>query len=339
MRLQGTCSALTRVFCPVVPTQASESTEDVDELAFLFIKPHAVTPAAEAVVVDGLRSRGIDVLERGTLGTAEIDSCIDAHYGMLAQRAMSVQPAELPRPSGAALAKFEATFGCTWDAALADGTLVNLATAQKRMPHLSGLEMERLWRSGDDVPLFSGTYAARVETEGTSLIVINGFYAGMRAVFTDATLAPHGVRWMIVGWRSGSLTWEAFKNDVVGATNPAHAAPESLRGVVMSQWRELGLPKQPHGGDNGVHASASPIEALHERRIWLGRTLSSDPFALRAVAAGVTVETLEYFCSNPRECLGGGEDVANLFDALEGQSSATTIEAMRSWQASFAATA
>ena len=68
---------------------------------------------------------------------------------------------------------------------------------------------------------------------------------------------------MRVAWDARKLTWAAFRGDVVGATNPAKAAPGSLRGKLHAGWRALGLPAAPFGADNGIHASASPIEALY----------------------------------------------------------------------------
>ena len=42
------------------------------------------------------------------------------------------------------------------------------------------------------------------------------------------------------------------------------------------QWKELGLKSEPNVGDNGVHASASPLEGLAERMNWVGAKLQTD---------------------------------------------------------------
>ena len=65
---------------------------------------------------------------------------------------------------------------------------------------------------------------------------------------------------------------------MVGNTDPATAAEKSLRGIFYKSWAEpwpqltasrlsgrgpslrLGLPSQPHVGENAVHGSASPFE-------------------------------------------------------------------------------
>ena len=38
----------------------------------------------------------------------------------------------------------------------------------------------------------------------------------------------------------------------------------------LSRYKALGLTSKPNTGDNGVHASASPFEAMAERANWLG---------------------------------------------------------------------
>ena len=61
-------------------------------------------------------------------------------------------------------------------------------------------------------------------------------------------------------------------------TDPETAPKDSLRGLVFSQWKSLGLASVPNVGDNGVHASASPFEALAERANWLGAKIETDSF-------------------------------------------------------------
>ena len=55
---------------------------------------------------------------------------------------------------------------------------------------------------------------------------------------------------------------------VLGATDPSTASEGSVRRAIFDKWEELGLAKQPSTGENGVHASASPLEGLFERMNW-----------------------------------------------------------------------
>ena len=59
-----------------------------------------------------------------------------------------------------------------------------------------------------------------------------------------------------------------FRGQLLGPTDPAEAPASSLRGKIAAQWEALGLAAAPDVGDNGVHASASPFEALAERLNW-----------------------------------------------------------------------
>ena len=86
---------------------------------------------------------------------------------------------------------------------------------------------------------------------------------------------------------------------------PVHGAG-SLRSLIFHRWADLGLSVQPSGSDNGVHASASPLEAAAERVIWLKTSLadattSPDPFAEAWRAADLPSEMLQRWSENPEE--------------------------------------
>ena len=55
-----------------------------------------------------------------------------------------------------------------------------------------------------------------------------------------------------------------------------------MHNLSYARWEELGLAAVPFGADNGVHASASPVEAAFERATWLpGRGEVKDSAARR----------------------------------------------------------
>ena len=64
-----------------------------------------------------------------------------------------------------------------------------------------------------------------------------------------------------------------------------------------------GLAAVPNVGDNGVHASASPFEALAERANWLGADVKTDNFGKALIAAGVTEETIKAWSVDPQVIL------------------------------------
>ena len=110
---------------------------------------------------------------------------------------------------------------------------------------------------------------------------------------------------------SRKLTWADFRATVLGPTDPKDAPPGALRGTILKDWKALGLAESPNVGDNGVHASASPFEALAERVNWLKADAASDSFGSRLVKAGVPLQTIKAWSLDPQ--VAG----KSLFDSLE----------------------
>ncbi|CAE7591032.1 AGM1, partial [Symbiodinium natans] len=92
--------------------------------------------------------------------------------------------------------------------------------------------------------------------------------------------------------------WTRFRSEVIGATNPEDAVSGSLRARIRDEWNDLGLLAETNYQDNGVHASASPLEALRERQVWLGDDVTSDAFGQRvAERSSVGLQELVGNCS------------------------------------------
>lgn len=143
-----------------------------------------------------------------------------------------------------------------------------------------------------------GFYCGLVEIEGKEPIYcFNGFFMSMRNKFTAPGLS---IYYYSVEWDSDALSWADFRGKVLGPTDPAEAPEDSCRGMVLKQWQELGLSAEPNVGDNGVHASASPFEALAERNNWLGAAFSEDPYGKELIAAGISEETLKAWSVDPQ---------------------------------------
>jgi hypothetical protein len=91
----------------------SNRTRHPDNFAFMFIKPHANKKAVVSLVKAKLAEASVRVASEGVISAAQIDDggLIDAHYGTLAQRAMSVPVLELGVWSASKAADFEEKFG------------------------------------------------------------------------------------------------------------------------------------------------------------------------------------------------------------------------------------
>ena len=159
------------------------------------------------------------------------------------------------------------------------------------MPPLSLVQAKQLVKFG------GGFYCGLVEMGGKKLYVFNGFFMSMRSKFT----APGtSIYYFSVEWDAGALGWEDFRGAALGPTDPADAPLDSLRGMVNADWAALGLAAAPDVGDNGVHASASPFEALAERMNWLGAAAARDPFGAACIAAGLDEPTIAAWSVDPQ---------------------------------------
>jgi len=145
-----------------------------------------------------------------------------------------------------------------------------------------------------------------------SIFVINGFYMAMREKYTKPSAS---IYYYLVEWDPAKLSWEDFRAKVLGATDPSTASDGAVRKEIFKNWKALGLSAEPNVGDNGVHASASPFEALAERLNWMGATLETDAFGKAMLAAGIPKDTIMAWTKDPQVMFEGKK--ASLFDLLE----------------------
>eukprot|EP00604_Paraphysomonas_vestita_P000966 CAMPEP_0174818266 /NCGR_PEP_ID=MMETSP1107-20130205/924_1 /TAXON_ID=36770 /ORGANISM="Paraphysomonas vestita, Strain GFlagA" /LENGTH=147 /DNA_ID=CAMNT_0016029905 /DNA_START=536 /DNA_END=979 /DNA_ORIENTATION=- len=130
----------------------------------------------------------------------------------------------------------------------------------------------------------------------------------MRAKFV---VPGSSIHYYVVQWNPENLSWSDFRGKVLGPTDPAAAPADSLRGIILADWVNLGLKSVPDTGDNGVHASASPFEGLCERMNWLKVPLEADEFGAQLLAAGIPADTIKEWSVDPQ--VKG----RSLFDSLE----------------------
>merc|ERR1711959_54951 len=97
---------------------------------------------------------------------------------------------------------------------------------------------------------------------------------------------------------------------------PAEAPADSLRGKILSKWRELGLEAEPNVGDNGMHASASPFEAFAERNNWLSMSIKDDQFGKQLLGAGLEESLIKAWSVDPQVTIAPSKQ-GSIFDQLE----------------------
>ena len=302
-----------------------------DELrneAVVFLKPHADSDACEKMLVAGLEAAGCTIESKRRISGAMIEEqkLIDAHYGSLAEAAMSmVAPTTLEAAKAIA---FSDMFGVEWSAARK--ALNPVAMAELRV---DGAALEKMWRAGPCLKLSPGVYVAKlVGAPGGDVFTINGFYPAMRQEFVAEAAA---VRCFVVSWAPSAMRWSVFRDVVVGPTDPTAASPKSLRGKFRAHWRSLGLEKEPAISCNCVHASAGPLEGLKEREVWAGLRVADDPLAV-ALAAKLANRFTQpprdgaavlrtWLDANPAFQLKADEGAKKIFDATEGMDAAELL--------------
>ena len=97
----------------------------------------------------------------------------------------------------------------------------------------------------------------------------------------------------------------------------------------LDQYRKLGLATKPNTGDNGVHASASPFEALAERNNWLGKSVEGDSYGKGLLAAGVPMTTISKWSGDCQVSVDGETKdgkTMSVFDSLEDLNADTILE-------------
>jgi nucleoside diphosphate kinase len=288
--------------------EAAEKTSS----AFVFIKPHAVTDEVKAIVKKKLAEAGISVLSEGVIAAESIDKnkLIDTHYGAIASKAMKQKPASLTvQPK--AQEEFKKAFGLSWSEALSKGLVYNAVDGCAKLgTDFDGLgqKWSTLKKGVNLLKFGGGFYCGKVG----DIFVLNGFYMDMRKAFTQPGTC---IYYFETEWAAKDLEWADFRGKVLGGTDPKTADAGSLRNIIFNDWQALKLKAVPNTGDNGVHASASPFEALAERANWLGAELSTDPFGRALLASGVPLKSIKAWTDDPPVSFEGKKQ--SLFDLLE----------------------
>lgn len=299
--------------------------------AFVFVKPHAVTPQTNKMVRDGLKAKGLKITSEGDLTSEVIDEkkLIDQHYYAIASKATILKPSELNIPKD----KFKKAFGLEWEDALKQGNVFNALDACKELG-CNAAELDAGWsaakKAGKLEKFGGGFYCGLVELPGRKPIyVFNAFFMTMRSKFT----APgESIHYYTVEWDEAKLSWEDFRGKVLGPTDPKDAPADSLRGKVLSDWKALGLKSEPNVGDNGIHASASPFEGMAERMNWLEVKCQKDSFCKALTKAGVKEAMIKEWSVDPQVKIGDGKK-GSLFDALEDMDASACLEKAKALQA------
>jgi len=292
--------------------------------AFVFAKPHANTPAVLEVIKAKFGEKAINVLQEGVVTGEEIDSkgYIDQHYYAIAEKSTLTSGKDLPVNAE----KFKSVFGEDWKTVVSEGRALNALEFKKKFAiYQAEGALDKAWDETNvekktRVKLGGGFYCGQIEVEGVKYYTFNAFFMTMRGKFTAPGTSIH---YYVVEFDPTKLSWADFRGSVLGPTDPKDAPEGALRGIIAGDWEKLGLKAPCNGGDNAVHASASPFEGLAERTNWLGVAIADDSFGKALLAAGVPEETIKKWSSDPQVTYDAetakstGKAKGSIFDALE----------------------
>jgi hypothetical protein len=219
-----------------------------------FLKPELMRSPRLALVVELVA----DALARAPLAVESVvllsgaymeeHGIVAEHYGVI--DAVARDPAA--NLSEQARRRFRELYGHDADERVVGG-LAYLAAH----PELDAEALAKQWLGRGADKLAGGTYCQPLPGEG--LYLVNGFYPRMLGHFT----APAS---RVAGFvLRGDVRWAAARQGFCGATDPARAAPGSLRAEIFRRQGDLAL-SEVSANLNGVHLSAGPLEALVELR-------------------------------------------------------------------------
>lgn len=278
--------------------------------ALVFIKPHANNDAVQDLVRDFILSSKIRIVSEGDVDgrTMDQEQLIDRHYYAIAWRAVMSKPQQWSLSEEQTMT-FQSKFKQSWSQVLAEDRVCNAEQACERLGVDAdglGLLWDECERQGRVVKLGGGFYCGQLNK---SLYVSNGFYLRLRHKFVDPP--SNAVHWYNVEWDSSVLSWSDFRGQWLGCTDPARAPRGSLRRTLRDRGLELGLTMTK--SDNGVHASASPLEAYAEKINWLGS--KEDLLSEALKRAGIPSDTIRDWSKDPSVTISGVKK--SLFDAVE----------------------
>jgi hypothetical protein len=222
----------------------------------LFLKPEALAAR------DGVRVEAILELVLAALRTHDVKTgavrvlngpylarhrIMEAHYGVI-NRVSRLGEGALSRPTQR---KLVAACGG------AEHRILGAHQFLEEFPEVSAFALNVIADSVGTRKIASGKYFIVAEVAGEKIVVLNPFHPYQIMHFTPAG------RTIVVFECWTDTAWAALRSEMTGATDPARAAPGSIRRTLLDRKRQLGL-GDVRTATNGVHCSAGPLEAMAE---------------------------------------------------------------------------
>jgi hypothetical protein len=239
------------------------------------------------------------------------------------RKATILRPYELNIPVEG-LSAFQECYGLSWVASLEEGLIRNSLEALDILD-IDATKLLQEWmkcvEAGTMIKIARHTYCALIDMpDRPAIFCINGFHPALRNEY----LAPDAsIHYYCVEWDDSLANWDTFRHDVIGDDDPARARPNTLRGVIHSEWAELGLSEPLNIFHNAIHASSSAFEAFSEHLNWLKISINNDPLGCYLYQLGLTPQMLKDWLANTP--IRGQHS----FDYFENRGSDECIEVVR----------
>ncbi len=270
--------------------------------AILFIKPtvtvneKAITKAWALLDKYGIKK----ITEPKTFIGAEIDAqqLIQRHYGAHYQNTIK-KPSEFALNDADRL-RFLKTFGLSFEEAIKQNKIKSGYGFMEEFS-LSAIALNDLWTQSKNVTKIAGVRFGTIKHNNIDYIVTNAFIPKLLEVFTMPNAS------ILLTEVSFSGTWQSFRAKLMEIRNELKALSNEY-GIIID------------GMNNGLHASASPFEAMLERWIWNDPTknthfLKTDVFGKQLIEKGISLETILAWSKCPFIQYQG--NLTPLFDTIE----------------------
>ncbi len=298
----------------------------------LFVKPEVFLVDSEDQVKKSLglilaklaafeaRAAGVAIVGGQALDRLEIMS---QHYGFINQLSRSA--------SRLLAADDKKRVGDMLEIAIADYDILGGHEYLAQYPGETTAALDALWFEGRSTKIRSGFYVRSAAKEDRKIVLVNAFHPEQLAHYTTPS---HRLVLILV---HSNTNWSTLKNQMVGATFPDQAAPQSIRGTLYAQPTDYGF-ESVSIANNVVHLSAGPFEAMYEIVNFFGKLLNLDPaqqppLALRRMIEE-TIDLKQALGVLDNPILTGEAKSVDLFTATEDMD---TQDALALWKQNFLA--
>lgn len=252
----------------IIPLSDKISAKNTNE-AFVFIKPHAFgNKEIFEMILRKFNQNGIKIIDGGIINGDYVKKHNIGYYHYIDNSEMAYikNPAKINLTEDA-LNKFEASFNQEWQTAI-NNKLVYSSEEFIKETGISPTDLNSLWLKLGCEKLQNGVRVAYSPEHNK--YIINGF---VQNLLQDLINPSARMKYFIVRFDKNILSWKDFRSQIIGETNPVDAAisaPNSIRGMLYNLGYDVDYK------NNGIHASASPFEALYEQLLWIKGFKMSD---------------------------------------------------------------